>query len=71
MEGKYGTSARISKPALAVALNPFKPIITPAAYARAPLGLFFFIFDRGRGYTQLDVNIESAAFEVSLSESAV
>jgi len=37
VEVKYGTSARISKPALAVALNPFKPSITPAAYARAPL----------------------------------
>ena len=58
MEVKYGTSARISKPALAVALNPFKPIITPAAYARAPLGLFFFIFDRI--HSHLDVNLKAA-----------
>ena len=60
MEVKYGTSARISKPALAVALSPFS-LVLPAAYARAPLGLLFFIFDRGRGYTQLDVNIEGTA----------
>ena len=58
MEVKYGTSARISKPALAVALNPFKPSITPAAYARAPLGLFFFIFDRI--HSHLDVNLKAA-----------
>ena len=57
MEVKYGTSARISKPALAVALNPFS-LVLPAAYARAPLGLFFFIFDRI--HSHLDVNLKAA-----------
>ena len=57
MEVKYGTSARISKPALAVALSPFS-LVLPAAYARAPLGLFFFIFDRI--HSHLDVNLKAA-----------
>ena len=56
MEVKYGTSARISKPALAVALSPFS-LVLPAAYARAPLGLFFFIFDRI--HSHLDVNSDA------------
>ena len=59
MEVKYGTSARISKPALAVALSPFS-LVLPAAYARAPLGLFFFIFDRI--HSHLDVNLKAASY---------